>query len=182
MGMMSDAPLAHVAGSTLEHSGHLPQRFVPRGSAWELLTDLQGLEEEHGDMHIAIAGTRAGLTAMQLDCSVQGVPLKAVEAAILAARNPRMQILDRMEQAAAQVSIWSSMHEAAYSSCHEVASTWMHNKFTYQQGSFLAAMGMSECLDCSDLALMTHLPHRESLQRQVRCLAAQKLPRNILGA
>ena len=50
-------------------------------------------------MHLATAGTRAGLVALQLHCSVPGIPLAALEAAIRRALPARLRLLDSIEAA-----------------------------------------------------------------------------------
>ena len=60
---------------------------------------VQGIEEEFSDMHLATAGTRAGLVALQLHCSVPGIPLAALEAAIRRALPARLKLLDSIEAA-----------------------------------------------------------------------------------
>lgn len=62
-----------------------------------LLTDIQGPEDEHGDMDFKVAGTRKGVTAMQMDVKVAGVPVEILAHALEKARSARMRILDVME-------------------------------------------------------------------------------------
>jgi polyribonucleotide nucleotidyltransferase len=67
-------------------------------SAYKILTDIQGPEDHHGDMDFKIAGTRAGITAIQLDVKVEGVPIKILGEAMRQSANARALILDRIEQ------------------------------------------------------------------------------------
>ena len=63
-----------------------------------LLTDILGLEDHYGDMDFKVAGSRKGVTAVQLDVKLAGgVPLEVLEEAIDLATTARGQILDRME-------------------------------------------------------------------------------------
>jgi polyribonucleotide nucleotidyltransferase len=62
-----------------------------------LLTDIQGPEDEHGDMDFKVAGTRNGVTAIQMDVKVGGVTLEMLKGALEKARLARLQILDVME-------------------------------------------------------------------------------------
>jgi len=63
-----------------------------------LLTDILGLEDHYGDMDFKVAGSRKGVTAVQLDVKLAGgVPLEVLEEAIDLATSARGQILDRME-------------------------------------------------------------------------------------
>ena len=66
-----------------------------------ILTDLTGLEDHYGDMDFKVAGTRAGVTALQLDVKLAGgVPLAMICEALDAAASARAQVLDVMEVAA----------------------------------------------------------------------------------
>jgi len=64
-----------------------------------LLTDIQGPEDEFGDMDFKVAGTTLGVTAIQMDVKVDGVPLHILEEALDKARQARLQILDVMTAA-----------------------------------------------------------------------------------
>lgn len=66
--------------------------------AYILLTDIQGPEDEHGDMDFKVAGTREGVTAIQMDVKVDGVPVSVLGEALEKARLARLQILDVMEK------------------------------------------------------------------------------------
>jgi polyribonucleotide nucleotidyltransferase len=63
---------------------------------FRLLTDISGLEDHHGDMDYKIAGSSKGITAIQLDLKIQGVPLKVLEEGIVQARAARENILANM--------------------------------------------------------------------------------------
>jgi polyribonucleotide nucleotidyltransferase len=64
---------------------------------YALLTDIQGPEDEHGDMDFKVAGTRAGITAIQMDVKVDGIPVKILGEALEKARIARLHILDTIE-------------------------------------------------------------------------------------
>ena len=64
---------------------------------YKVLTDIQGPEDHHGDMDFKAAGTRAGLTAIQMDVKVEGVTLEILREALGQAKEARLQILDVME-------------------------------------------------------------------------------------
>jgi len=72
------------------------------GNEYKLLTDIQGPEDEHGDMDFKVAGTREGITAIQMDVKVGGIPIHILEGALEKARLARLQILDNMETAIAK--------------------------------------------------------------------------------
>lgn len=61
-----------------------------------ILTDIQGPEDEHGDMDFKVAGTCLGVTAIQMDVKVHGVPLPVIGAALEKGRLARLQILSTM--------------------------------------------------------------------------------------
>lgn len=65
---------------------------------YRILTDILGLEDHLGDMDFKIAGTRKGITAIQLDIKPAGIPLDIICECLEPALRGRLQILDRMEQ------------------------------------------------------------------------------------
>ena len=64
---------------------------------YTILTDIQGLEDHMGDMDFKVAGTRKGITALQMDIKIKGVTRKVLKEALDKAHKARMQILDVME-------------------------------------------------------------------------------------
>jgi polyribonucleotide nucleotidyltransferase len=73
--------------------------LVKEGNRYAVLTDIMGLEDQDGDMDFKVAGTRRGITAMQMDIKLGGLDLAILEEALLQARNARLEILERMEEA-----------------------------------------------------------------------------------
>jgi polyribonucleotide nucleotidyltransferase len=67
-----------------------------------ILTDIMGLEDHLGDMDFKVAGTRAGITALQMDMKVQGVTAVLMVEALERARHARMHVLDEMDKTLAQ--------------------------------------------------------------------------------
>ncbi|MBU0999114.1 polyribonucleotide nucleotidyltransferase [Patescibacteria group bacterium] len=65
---------------------------------YKILTDIQGPEDHYGDMDFKIAGTRNGVTAIQLDVKVDGVPIKILGEAMRQSKNARLAIIDRIEK------------------------------------------------------------------------------------
>jgi len=63
----------------------------------KLLTDIQGIEDHNGDMDFKVAGTRVGVTAIQLDVKCSGLPKEIVAEALTQAKRARLQILDKMD-------------------------------------------------------------------------------------
>jgi len=67
------------------------------GSRYKVLTDIQGPEDHHGDMDFKVAGTRNGVTAIQMDIKVGGIPIEVLVEALDRAKEARVQILDVIE-------------------------------------------------------------------------------------
>jgi polyribonucleotide nucleotidyltransferase len=72
--------------------------LMMRGAEYVLLTDIQGPEDEHGDMDFKVAGTREGVTAIQMDVKVDGIPVPILAEALEKAKKARLQILDVIEK------------------------------------------------------------------------------------
>lgn len=66
-------------------------------SNYKILTDIQGPEDHHGDMDFKVAGTREGVTAIQMDVKVSGIKTKQLEEALEKAKKARLHILDVIE-------------------------------------------------------------------------------------
>ena len=64
------------------------------GKTYKVLTDIQGPEDHHGDMDFKVAGTSEGVTGVQMDVKVEGVPLNVLAEAFAQAKRARLQILD----------------------------------------------------------------------------------------
>lgn len=65
---------------------------------YKVLTDIQGPEDHHGDMDFKVAGTREGVTAVQMDVKVNGIPLFILTEAFEKAKSARLRILDVIEK------------------------------------------------------------------------------------
>jgi polyribonucleotide nucleotidyltransferase len=61
-----------------------------------VLTDIQGVEDHLGDMDFKVAGTREGITALQMDIKIEGVTFEIMEQALHQAKTARLEILDKM--------------------------------------------------------------------------------------
>lgn len=68
---------------------------------YKLLTDIQGLEDHYGDMDFKVAGTKDGITGIQLDIKTGGIPVKILSEALDRAKTARMQILETITAAIA---------------------------------------------------------------------------------
>ena len=71
---------------------------TPDGKEFKLLTDIQGEEDHYGDMDFKVAGTRNGITGIQLDVKSDGLTQEMVKAALEQARETRLYILDEMKK------------------------------------------------------------------------------------
>lgn len=67
------------------------------GEKYTLLTDIQGPEDEHGDMDFKVAGTEKGVTAIQMDVKVGGIPLQILKEALEKAKAARLHILETIK-------------------------------------------------------------------------------------
>jgi polyribonucleotide nucleotidyltransferase len=75
--------------------------LVIEGEKHAILTDIAGAEDHYGDMDFKVAGTRSGITALQMDIKVGGISVALMRQALEQARRARLQILDIMDQAIA---------------------------------------------------------------------------------
>jgi polyribonucleotide nucleotidyltransferase len=76
--------------------------LVSDGSRFAVLTDIAGQEDHYGDMDFKVAGSRDGITALQMDIKVSGLSRSILEQALEQARRGRLQLLDAMDQAIAE--------------------------------------------------------------------------------
>ncbi|PJF21263.1 MAG: polyribonucleotide nucleotidyltransferase [Phototrophicales bacterium] len=98
--------MASVCGSTLAlMDAGVPIRnpvagiamgLIKEGDQVAVLTDIQGMEDHMGDMDFKVAGTRNGITALQMDIKIKGVSREVMSRALAQARQARLQILDVM--------------------------------------------------------------------------------------
>ena len=73
--------------------------LVMEGNKYAILTDIAGAEDHYGDMDFKVAGTREGITALQMDIKIAGVNAQIMAEALEQAKKGRMYILGLMEQA-----------------------------------------------------------------------------------
>jgi polyribonucleotide nucleotidyltransferase len=76
--------------------------LVKEGDDYVILTDIQGAEDHLGDMDFKVAGTRDGITALQMDIKITGVSREIMQKALEQAKRARVAILERMLQAIAE--------------------------------------------------------------------------------
>lgn len=77
--------------------------MVVEGDNYSVLTDIMGLEDHDGDMDFKVAGTKDGITALQMDIKLGGIELTVLEEALLQAKEGREHILGLMETAAESI-------------------------------------------------------------------------------
>lgn len=70
--------------------------LIKEGDEVAILTDIQGIEDHMGDMDFKVAGTKDGVTALQMDIKIPGVDRDILEKALLQAREGRLHILEKM--------------------------------------------------------------------------------------
>jgi polyribonucleotide nucleotidyltransferase len=83
-GVPIKAPVAGIASGLM----------MDKNGRYKILTDIQGPEDHHGDMDFKVAGTKNGITAIQMDVKVDGVPISILSEALEVAKDARLQILD----------------------------------------------------------------------------------------
>ena len=113
--------MGSVCGSTLAlMDGGVPLKRPVAGIAsglmsdgkgiYKVLTDIQGPEDHYGDMDFKVAGTTEGVTAIQMDVKVSGIPISVLEIAFQKAKAARLQILDVITKAIPQTRSDISVH------------------------------------------------------------------------
>jgi polyribonucleotide nucleotidyltransferase len=76
--------------------------LVKEGEHYSILTDIAGAEDHYGDMDFKVAGTREGITALQMDIKIGGVTGQIMREALAQARNARIFLLDKMDAVLAE--------------------------------------------------------------------------------
>jgi len=71
--------------------------LITKGKNYTILTDIQGLEDHMGDMDFKVAGSKDGITALQMDIKIKGVTREILKEALEQAKKARFEILDLME-------------------------------------------------------------------------------------
>jgi polyribonucleotide nucleotidyltransferase len=85
---------AHVAG--------IAMGLIKEDNRFAVLTDILGDEDHLGDMDFKVAGTTNGITALQMDIKIQGITKEIMQVALAQAKEARMHILGKMQEAMAQ--------------------------------------------------------------------------------
>jgi polyribonucleotide nucleotidyltransferase len=82
-----------------EHVGGIAMGLVMEGKEYAVLTDIAGAEDHYGDMDFKVAGTREGITGLQMDIKVPHVTIAIMKEALEQARLGRLHILGKMYEA-----------------------------------------------------------------------------------
>lgn len=72
--------------------------LIKEGSDYQILTDIQGLEDHLGDMDFKVAGTKDGITALQMDIKISGITPEIMSSALSQARTARLFIIDKITE------------------------------------------------------------------------------------
>lgn len=83
-------PVAGIAMGLIADS----EKSIIEGGKYKILTDIQGLEDFGGDMDFKVAGTKDGITALQMDIKIKGISIEIMHEALLQAKKARTQVLD----------------------------------------------------------------------------------------
>ncbi|HET9097276.1 MAG TPA: polyribonucleotide nucleotidyltransferase, partial [Candidatus Baltobacteraceae bacterium] len=104
--------MASVCGSTLalmdagvpikEHVAGVAMGLILKGKDYAILTDIQGLEDALGEMDFKVAGTKKGITAIQMDIKVQGITVQIMREAMEEAKKSRFFIIDKLAETIAE--------------------------------------------------------------------------------
>ena len=100
--------MASVCGSTLalmdagvpirDHVAGVAMGLILKGDKYAILTDIQGMEDALGEMDFKVAGTKKGITAIQMDIKVQGVTVQIMREAMAEAKKSRYFIIDKLAE------------------------------------------------------------------------------------
>ncbi len=82
-----------------KHIGGVAMGLIKEDDKYEILTDILGVEDALGDMDFKVAGTKDGITALQMDLKIEGVDTELLTTALERARQARLFIIDKMSEA-----------------------------------------------------------------------------------
>ena len=89
---------ANVSGIAMGLMSEKPSSAKATEGKYKILTDIQGPEDHYGDMDLKIAGTRNGVTALQMDVKINGLNIQILKEVFKQATKARLEILDIMEK------------------------------------------------------------------------------------
>ncbi|MEA3488930.1 MAG: polyribonucleotide nucleotidyltransferase [Candidatus Omnitrophota bacterium] len=93
--MASGVPISEAVGG-------IAMGLIKQGDDHAILTDIAGVEDHYGDMDFKVAGTKTGITAVQMDLKIHGVSFKIIEEAFTRAKKARLEILENMGKTIAE--------------------------------------------------------------------------------
>ncbi len=95
----------------LETVGGIAMGLILEGDRFAILSDIQGLEDFLGDMDFKVAGTKEGITALQMDIKIEGISAAIMKVALEQAKRGRIHIIEKMEAvlpaARPELSTWA---------------------------------------------------------------------------
>ncbi len=100
------------AGVPLKETiGGIAMGLILEGDRFAILSDIQGLEDFLGDMDFKVAGSKEGITALQMDIKIEGISLDIMRVALDQAKRGRTHIIEKMEEVLpkprAEMSKWA---------------------------------------------------------------------------
>jgi len=90
--------------------GGIAMGLIKEGNDVEIISDILGVEDHLGDMDFKVTGTRAGVTALQMDIKIQGINRDIMEKALAQAKLGRLHILDKMAETISETRDRLSAH------------------------------------------------------------------------
>ena len=91
--------------------------LIKEGEKYAVLTDILGTEDHIGDMDFKVAGSKRGITAIQMDIKIDGLSLEIMEKALMQAKDARIHILDEMLKALPESRTKLSTHAPKIAQC-----------------------------------------------------------------
>jgi polyribonucleotide nucleotidyltransferase len=104
--------------ATTELVAGIAMGLVSDGAKYAVLTDIMGLEDHDGDMDFKVAGTKSGITALQMDIKLGGVDLSVLKDALAKASQGKNHILELMEDALGKIETSDALPSTEHFSVH----------------------------------------------------------------
>lgn len=96
--------LMHAGVPIKEHVAGIAMGLIKEGDDYVVLTDIMGMEDHLGDMDFKVAGTKTGITALQMDMKIAGISEEIMRIALKQALTARLEILDVMNAAISETN------------------------------------------------------------------------------
>jgi polyribonucleotide nucleotidyltransferase len=104
--------------ATTELVAGIAMGLVSDGAKYAVLTDIMGLEDHDGDMDFKVAGTKSGITALQMDIKLGGIDLSVLKDALAKASQGKNHILELMEDALGKIETSDALPSTEHFSVH----------------------------------------------------------------